>query len=1472
MATDVNSGTDYENTYFVQTADITLSGEWMPIGKDADHPFKGRYNGGGYTNSGLIITTNGQYAGLFGYVKGGSYQGSEVNTHLGEVHGVVLVNPVITVTATSSEQYAGAVVGYGGDCSRVYDNTVIGGSVTFTGGSNYNTNNSYAGGLTGYYSSSLPKFSGNKVSGTTVSGGGVCGGLVGYHSSYSTQLSGNFADANVSSVEYDNYTDIHTYGYRQGALAGYCNIINSSVSSVNYYHSRNGLTAYGNKTEHHAISPVADNSWVAPLYTVTATDGLTASGTPTVSLNGTDYYAADATVTLSTDADHIISGTPTVTGAASSTMATDRKSMTVTIGTADVTVSATLLTIAGTCSSDGSVTWRMSDANSDGTYETLSINYSGSGTGAMTDYTSSFGTPNTPWKNFLGSITTVNIADGVTHIGNLFLLAAGNLNYGISTISLPASVNSIGEAAFLGNANLARVNIGKSDGVVTLAQGNNEFRYCHSSLAIVVPTPALAVQYATATNWSNYAAKLRVALGSYLFTVTNEGGTAAYAITSEADLRLLSEYVNGGSAVNNMTFRQTANISMSNETFQPIAWTLECQDFRYGTYDGGGYVISGLNAYSQYYSGLFGRIGGGATIKNVNLMNPTVTGGSMHRGAVVGWVDVNSQCNVSNCHYYGSNNYAVVNADGGNNTVTNCGRARKVTAGDGITIAAPAATEGFTYGDDNYYREGVTLTLTSDVATTAGYTATYSANGAAIDGSTYTVNSTDGDVTLSGALASDGQTHSVAYVDADGTLHDGDDAAQAVALDGTETSLAAGTYFAGLENVNFDHKLTLTGDVTLILKDGCTMNVGTSSSRIDGKGFNYNNKAAMTVFGQSLGSGALSVYTTGGQNSAISVNALTVNGGNVIANTDGMGSKGIYANSDFTINGGSVTAYCTGASSNGIFTDSGDIIISGGTVNATAEYYGVNAGGTITLGWTKPTDRIFASSYYGIVAVADGKKLHNGSSYLYGILGDPAAADVNGKTLRPAATATYTTADGNTADASAIVLDPGDNSLPAGNYLATGTLNYTHGITLNGPVTLILADNCHMNVGTSGEGRINGRGIDGPNPGTGGFHDLTITSQSLGSDMGALNIYTTGSNNAGIRSGALTINGGNITADTNGKSAIALNAGGGALTINNGTVTANATGTDAHAIAATGNFNYNGGTVNATAPNSNAICADVGNYTFSWRTAADRITIGATGLYAPAAKTATFTRLFTDGNPGNYYGGTLAATALSGFAAETTLQPCLALAMNASGIMTYAGTYALDFTGTLSDTDGAAVTPYIVSDFDGTAGTLTLSSVSTVPAQTGLLLKGTAGATFYVPLTTTADATTTNYLHGVTDGTTVVTMTDGTNTNFILANGKYGIDWYTLSEAGSIGANKAYLSLPTADLHLSSGAARFTWVYDGETTGLTPLLSPEGDENGVSPRGGLEGVAYYTLDGRKLDGKPSKAGLYINNGKKVIIK
>ena len=58
--------------------------------------------------------------------------------------------------------------------------------------------------------------------------------------------------------------------------------------------------------------------------------------------------------------------------------------------------------------------------------------------------------------------------------------------------------------------------------------------------------------------------------------------------------------------------------------------------------------------------------------------------------------------------------------------------------------------------------------------------------------------------------------------------------------------------------------------------------------------------------------------------------------------------------------------------------------------------------------------------------------------------------------------------------------------------------------------------------------------------------------------------------------------------------------------------------------------------------------------------------------------------------------------------------------------------------------------------------------------------------------------------------------------------------------------------------------------FGDDVTGVTPLLSPEGEE-GASPRGGLVGV-WYTLSGTRLDKQPTQKGIYINNGKKVVVK
>ena len=79
---------------------------------------------------------------------------------------------------------------------------------------------------------------------------------------------------------------------------------------------------------------------------------------------------------------------------------------------------------------------------------------------------------------------------------------------------------------------------------------------------------------------------------------------------------------------------------------------------------------------------------------------------------------------------------------------------------------------------------------------------------------------------------------------------------------------------------------------------------------------------------------------------------------------------------------------------------------------------------------------------------------------------------------------------------------------------------------------------------------------------------------------------------------------------------------------------------------------------------------------------------------------------------------------------------------------------------------------------------------------------------------------------------------------------------------------KYHLGACRAYFQLADGQQARSFVLNFGDGVTTPLLSPEGEE--VSARGGL--VGWYTLDGRKLDKKPTTKGLYIHNGRKVVIK
>ena len=153
-------------------------------------------------------------------------------------------------------------------------------------------------------------------------------------------------------------------------------------------------------------------------------------------------------------------------------------------------------------------------------------------------------------------------------------------------------------------------------------------------------------------------------------TVYMDGlGTAAYPyqISTADQLKLFRDIVNGagGQTQNRGAYAVlTANIDLNNEPWTPIGNYTEGNQIYYeGTFDGGGYTISGLNVTGKFRcASLFGAVKGG-TIKNLTVAgnvshNYSSTGLDCHVGGIVG--SALDAATIENC----SNNCSVTGGSG----------------------------------------------------------------------------------------------------------------------------------------------------------------------------------------------------------------------------------------------------------------------------------------------------------------------------------------------------------------------------------------------------------------------------------------------------------------------------------------------------------------------------------------------------------------------------------------------------------------------------------------------------------------------------------------------------------------------------------------------------------------------------------------------------------------------------------------
>ena len=155
----------------ILTADIDLTGkDWTPIGTDYDNSYKGTFDGGGHTITGLTFTTNDEFAGLFGWLN-----------RAGTVKNVVMEG----VQITSNQIYGGSIGGVVGSGWGTIENCSVSGSVSGT---------VYVGGVVGVQiGGSITGCSSSATVKGTVDVGGVAG-----QTNSSATLTACYATGNVT--------------------------------------------------------------------------------------------------------------------------------------------------------------------------------------------------------------------------------------------------------------------------------------------------------------------------------------------------------------------------------------------------------------------------------------------------------------------------------------------------------------------------------------------------------------------------------------------------------------------------------------------------------------------------------------------------------------------------------------------------------------------------------------------------------------------------------------------------------------------------------------------------------------------------------------------------------------------------------------------------------------------------------------------------------------------------------------------------------------------------------------------------------------------------------------------------------------------------------------------------------------------------------------------------------------------------
>ena len=205
---------------------------------------------------------------------------------------------------------------------------------------------------------------------------------------------------------------------------------------------------------------------------------------------------------------------------------------------------------------------------------------------------------------------------------------------------------------------------------------------------------------------------------------------------------------------------------------------------------------------------------------------------------------------------------------------------------------------------------------------------------------------------------------------------------------------------------------------------------------------------------------------------------------------------------------------------------------------------------------------------------------------------------------------------------------------------------------------------------------------------------------------------------------------------------------------------------------------------------------------------------------------------------------------------EIAATPTESVTVGAAGYTTYTTVNSVSFP------DG--VIGYIVTATDNDKSTATLTSKASVPANTPIVIKASAN-TYELPIVATPEDVTGNLLQA-SDGSV---KGDEEGTIYALGIGKTGenegqVGFYLVDNGVAVPAGKAYMVIPAV-----GGVKGFTFDF-GNATGINTVQG-----SGFK----VQDSKIYNLAGQRVDGSRFKVngsglktGIYIVNGKKVLVK